>query len=88
MIQQVGSQHTIQACVNLLKISELLGKRLIPEKLDNPVLSLLYGGMLELAAGSPYLGLTLDMREDGFSLCSSVAGKVSALDEAHKGACC
>ena len=84
MAQHMGSQHTIQVCVNLTKIAELAGKRLIPEKLDNPVVSLLYGGLLESAAHSPYLGLTLDVRADGFSLQSSVAGKVADLDDAHR----
>jgi len=84
MAQQMGSQHTVQLCVNLTKIGELQGKRIVPEKLDNPVISLLYGGLLELAAHSPYLGLTLDIRETGFSLQSAVAGKVADLDEAHR----
>ena len=50
MNQQIGDRHTVQVCVNLLKIGELQGKRIIPEKsLDNPVISLLYGGVLEAA---------------------------------------
>ena len=84
MSQQMGPQHTIQLCVNLTKIGELQGKRLVPEKLDNPVVSLLYGGLIELAARSPYLGVTLDVRENGFSVQSSVAGKVTDLDDAHR----
>ena len=84
MSQQMGPQHTIQLCVNLTKIGELQGKRIVPEKLDNPVVSLLYGGLIEMAARSPYLGVTLDVRENGFSLQSSVAGKVADLDDAHR----
>ncbi|MBS0204650.1 MAG: hypothetical protein JSS49_17230 [Planctomycetes bacterium] len=84
MAQQLGSKHTVQICVNLVRINELMGKRLIPEKLDNPVLSLLYGGLTELAARSPYLGLTLDIHENQFSLQSAIAGKVSDLDDAHR----
>ncbi|MDB5344931.1 MAG: hypothetical protein JWP89_3308 [Schlesneria sp.] len=84
MAQQLGTQHAIQLCVNLTKVSQLLGKRVVPEKLDNPVVSLLYGGLLEYAAKSPYLGMTVDIGESGYSIQSAVAGKVSDLDDAHR----
>lgn len=84
MEQQMGTEHTVQVCVNLARISELHGKRLIPEKLDNPLISMLYGGLLESATHSPYLGMTLNVREDGFSLQSAVAGKAADLDDAHR----
>ncbi len=84
MAQQLGTQHTVQICVNLTKVSQLLGKRVVPEKLDNPVVSLLYGGLLEYAAKSPYLGMTVDISDSGYSIQSAVAGKVSDLDDAHR----
>ena len=85
MARQMGERHEIQLCVNLAKISELQGgKRLIPAKLDNPVVSLLYGGLVELANSSPYVGLTFDLRDDGFSLQMALAGKASDVDEAHR----
>lgn len=84
MTQQLGAQHTAQVCVNLKRIGELQGKRLIPEKLDNPVVSLLYGGLLECASHSPYLGLTLDIGENEYRLQSAVAGKAADLDAAHQ----
>jgi hypothetical protein len=84
MSQQMGTGHTIQFCANLARISELQGKRLVPEKLDNPVVSLLYGGLMELSARSPYWGVTLDVRENSFSVQSAIAGKASDLDEARR----
>ena len=85
MASQMGARHEIQVCVNLARIKELSGQaRFIPEKLDNPVVSLLYGGLVELANTSPYVGTTLDLRDDGFSLQSAVAGKASDVDEAHR----
>ncbi len=85
MAQHVGEGHQAQVCVNLARIAELQGgKRLIPEKLDNPVVSLLYGGLVDLANASPYAGLTLDLRDDGFSLHAAVAGKAGDVDEAHR----
>ena len=85
MSQQMGAGHGAQVCVNLVRIRELTGQtRLIPAKLDNPVVSLLYGGLIELANSSPYVGATLDLRDDGFSLQTAVAGKASDVDEAHR----
>ena len=85
MAAQMGERHQGQICVNLARIKELVGQtRLIPEKLDNPVVSLLYGGLVELANSSPYVGVTLDVRDDRFSLQSAVAGKASDIDDAHR----
>jgi len=85
MGQNMGGQHTIQVCVNLSRITDLIGNRIIPEKLDNPVISLLYGGFVEAAARSPYAGMTLDVRENGIAIQSSIAGKAVDLDEAAQG---
>lgn len=85
MTQHLGKQHTIQVCVNLARITELKGSRLVPEKLDNPVVSLLYGGALELASRSPYLGLTFDVGANSFALQSAIAGSANELDDARKG---
>ena len=84
MAAQLGTDHHLQLCVNLARLTELSGHRLIPAKLDNPVLSLLLGGYLELAAGSPYLGSTLDILENHFELRSTVAGEPEQLDAAHR----
>ncbi len=85
MSQQMGQDHTVQVCVNLNRLTELKGSRLVPEKLDNPVVSLLYGGLLELASRSPYLGVTLDVGANSFSLQSAIAGNAGELDDARKG---
>ena len=84
MTAQLGSRHHVQLCVNLAGLTELSGHRFIPAKLDNPVISLLLGGYLELAAGSPYLGSTLDILENHFELRSTVAGDPKTLDAAHQ----
>lgn len=84
MAAQMGARHTLQVCANLAKISELQGKRLVPEKLDNPAVSLLYGGIIELAARSPYLGMTFDVQENSYSLKWAVGGDVTSLDDAHR----
>jgi predicted tellurium resistance membrane protein TerC len=57
---------------------------LTPEKLDNPLVSMFLGGISELAAGSPYLGVTLDVEQDRFVLKSGISGDSRKLDEAHR----
>lgn len=84
MAAQIGTNHTVQLCVNLARIAELKGGRLIPEKLDNPLVSLLLGGVLEMAVTSPYLAMTLDIQETGFKVQTAIGGKASELDEAHR----
>ena len=80
---QLGTDHHVQLCVNVPGITQLVGHRL-PSKLDNPVVSLLFGGYMELAAGSPYLGSTLDVYENHFELKSTVSGDPKQLDAAHR----
>ena len=84
MATQLGTEHHIQLCVNMEGLTALTGHRLIPAKLDNPVASLLMGGYLELAAGSPYLGSTLDIHDNHFELRSTVAGDPTKMDAAHQ----
>ena len=84
MSQQMGSAHLVQAYVNTEMLTKAKGSRLTPEKLDNPVASMFLGGIAELAAGSPYVGLTLDVHDNRFVLTSGLAGDSRKLDEAHR----
>ncbi|MFN0052850.1 MAG: hypothetical protein ACKV0T_11715 [Planctomycetales bacterium] len=84
MSSQMGSEHVGRAFVNLSLLSRAQGSRLIPPKLDNPLASMFLGGITELAAGSPYLGLTLDVEQQRFRLTSGVQGDSRTLDEAHR----
>lgn len=80
----VGPEHLGSLFINTALIAQLRDKRLVPEKADNPLGSLLLWGMAELAARSPYFGLTLDVENHGFVLAATVAGDVSQFDEAHR----
>ena len=84
MSEQLGQEHLIRAYVNTELLTKLKGSRLTPEKLDNPLASVFLGGMVELAAGSPYVGLALDVEEDRFVLTSGIAGDSRKLGEAHR----
>lgn len=84
MTEQMGKEHLVRAFVNTDALTKAKGSRLTPEKLDNPLLSMFLGGITELAAGSPYAGLALDVEEDRFVLTTGIAGDSRKLDEAHR----
>ncbi len=84
MSAQMGGEHFVRAFVNTGLLTAAKGSRLTPEKLDNPLVSIFLGGILELAAGSPYAGLALDLADDRFVLTSAVAGDSRKLDDAHR----
>ena len=79
MEQQLDADHLVRVFVNTQMISQAAGGRFVPEKLDNAMASLLFGGITEQLAQSPWAGLTLDVDESGLSLTGGVA--VSELDD-------
>ncbi|MCZ6792546.1 MAG: hypothetical protein O7J95_02905 [Planctomycetota bacterium] len=82
--RQVGSDHLVQVFANTEAIRQAAGGRFAPEKLDNPLGSLLVGGIMELAAQSPYVELHVDVTDGGLALTASVAGDNRKLGEAHQ----
>ena len=79
MQKNMGAEHLAQVYLNISEYAEMYNQPLeAPEKMDNGVVSLLLQGIIELAAGSPYLGLTLDVDKNGFSLVSGIEGDVAA----------
>ena len=84
MSEQMGKDHLVRAFINTDLLTKAKGSRLTPEKLDNPLISMFLGGIAELAAGSPYAGLALDVREDRFVLTSGISGDSRKLDEADR----
>ena len=69
MTSKFGANHDGRAYVNLASVVKGGQPRLgIPEKLDDGGASFFIHGILELAARSPYLGLTLDATDEGFAL--------------------
>lgn len=85
MTTQMGSNHHARLFVANSAIAKATDGRLgLPEKLDNPLGSLLAGGILELAVRSPYTGVTLDFKRDHFDLKTGLAGTPTALDEHHQ----
>jgi hypothetical protein len=84
MNQQMGEDHLLKVFVNTAAITEAMGRRFVPQKLDNPLVSLLFGGIGELVASSPYGGLTLDVEDSFFTLTAGIAGGPDDAPETHQ----
>lgn len=77
-----GREHLARVLVDTATISQATGGRLgLPEKMDNVLVSLIGGGIVELAARSSVATVTLDTSADGFLLEAALDGDPKALDE-------
>ena len=83
MTKQLGSQHLVRSYVNLELVANGMGGRLGPEKLDNPAVSLLLGGLYELANHSSFFGSTLDLDSQRLVFAHSIAGKPESIGEKY-----
>lgn len=80
MEEALGTDHLARLYLNTELLKSAGDGRLgLPEKMDNPLGSLLLGGILEQVARSPYGGLTLDMDGEGFQLTAGVTADAQAL---------
>ena len=79
MDTQLGDDHLVRLFINTEMISQGAGGRFLPEKADNALASLLFAGILEQVANSPWAGLTLDVTDTGIALTGGVSA--SELDE-------
>lgn len=79
------SDTAVRLAVDTARIRELMGQsRLIPAKLDNPLASLLFGGLAEYAATGNDVLASLQIRPDGYELKFDLAGDAGQIDAAHK----
>lgn len=83
MTKQLGEKHLVRSYVNLQLVTQAMGGRLGPEKLDNPGLSLLMGGVYELANRSPFFGSTLDLDDQHLVIRHEIAGKPESIGEKY-----
>ncbi len=84
MTKQMGDQHLARSYVNLELITKAMGGRLGPDKLDNPLASLIGGGLYELANRSPFFGSTIDLNDEHLLLTNAVAGKPESLGKKYQ----
>lgn len=79
------SDTTVNLVVDTGRIRELLGQsRLVPAKLDNPLASLLFGGLSEYAAVGNDALASLQIRPEGYELKVQLDGDAGQIDAAHK----
>ena len=78
-LQKMGDKHLGKVFVNIPAYAKQYNQPIeVPGKLDNGGVSFLFHGIMELFAGSPYLGVTVDSGEKGFSGVSAIEGNMEA----------
>lgn len=85
LVERMPGEHLARAFVDTELLSAAAGGRLgLPEKMDNPMGSLLFGGMLEIAAQSELACLALDFDGGEFALKISLDGDPAELDPRYQ----
>jgi hypothetical protein len=79
-----GQQRILRLYVDTALLNKATGGRPIPEKLDNPVGSLLFGDVVELLRTSPFAAGTVDVGDSGLSVKLNLARDAQKVDEAHR----
>jgi hypothetical protein len=75
----------VRLAVDIARIREVIGQlRSAPAKLDNPLASLLFGGITEYAAIGQDALASLQIRPNGYELKIDLAGEADRIDPAHK----
>jgi len=79
MLKKMGDRHLAKVYVNIPEFARQYNQPLqMPGKLDDGGASFFFHGIMELFAGSPYLGVTVDSGEKGFSVVSAIEGNMEA----------
>jgi hypothetical protein len=84
LAEKFGTKHHLNVMVDTQAISKMIGRRAIPEKLDNPIASLMFGGITELLASTPAAGFTIDLTDDSFLATLGIAAGPSDLPEKYQ----
>ena len=79
------TERLVRVFVDTVLLNKATGGKSIPEKLDNPVGSLLFGDVAELLRTSPFAAATMDVGDDGVLINVSLARDDEKLDEPHRG---
>lgn len=82
--KQSGDQPVVTAYLATKALKGPLGNRLIPSKMDNPLASLWFGGLVEMAARSPAVGASLTVRDNDFDLRVVAPGELGKLDAGRR----
>jgi hypothetical protein len=77
------SQRVLRAYVDLKQLNKATGGRLAPEKLDNPLGSLLFGDIVALLRTSPFAAVTIDVAPQGASVEIALARDAQQMPEPY-----
>ena len=72
-VSETENQRVFRGYVDTRLLHEVAGGQLIPEKLDNPLGSLLVGDIMELLRTSPYAAVTADVGGGRLSITTALA---------------
>ena len=82
--KNLNADALLRAYVDIAALRQAAGDRFVPEKLDNAVASLLFGGIVEWFGRSSSLGLSLDLDERRLRLKVDVDGSAESLGERYR----
>ena len=84
-VQRIGADTRLQLWIDYQRLREHEQKdRLLPDKLDNPLVSLFLGGVVEYIAQASTVSAGLDITADGWELHAFVPGQPESIDAAHQ----
>ena len=82
MERSLGEDHHALAWVNTPLLRKAMGERFgLPQKFDDGMASLIFGGLVELAGHSPFAAATLDFRKNDVEGVLAIAGDPAKLPE-------
>lgn len=81
---QSGVQRLLRAWLDAPKLIQATGGKRLPEKLDNPLGSLLFGDLVEALRTTPFVAATMDVHPKGISIKTSLARDTDKLAERYQ----
>lgn len=81
---QNGQQRVLRAWVDTPSLIAAAGGKPLPEKLDNALGSLLFGDVVELLRGTPFVCAAVDVRANSLSVRTSLARDEGTLAERYQ----
>lgn len=85
MTKRMGVKHSARAFLNTQKIAEQSGENLgLPKTVDDPVLALFLGGIVELVDSSRFAGFTLDYDEKQIAFKAGIDAKIKDIKPEHR----
>jgi hypothetical protein len=79
-----SKQRIFRGYVDTALVNKATGAQPLPQKLDNPLGSLLFSDVVELVRTSPFAAATIDASASGISIVAAVGRDAEKLDEPYR----